>query len=218
MPLPMPTPPRATSQLPPSKRQSKVKPKRAKVVKPGPPSPMAMDFRHLPSGWRSYIDYVSIAASGGDKGMARYFAAYLQLSPKEHLDHTPERLCDLASVKPADLFGAVSGAVWESSRREASMLIAVHSPRIIEKTAKLAMQPKNYKDREMFNRGTGFLPTPKGAQILINNSPNMIGGSSNAPLTLPSLESEMLSIEALDPPMLTGETYDVGSTPSGLEA
>lgn len=130
--------------------------------------------------------------------MAKYLASYAQLSQKEQGTHTPETLCDLSGVKPADLFGSVCGQVWASSQREASMLIAINHPRIIEKTAKFALSPKGVKDREMFHKGTGFLPTPKGAHISINNSSQMLnaGGSGNSsPMALPSMEDDMMEIE-----------------------
>lgn len=187
---PLPT---ASLTPPPVKKKKPASRKRLPTL---PPSPMAVDFRHLKPTWRAYIDYVSMAARDGDKDMARYLASFAQLSSKEQLTHTPETLCDLSGVKPADLFGSVCGQVWASSQREASMLIAINHPRIIEKTAKFAQTAKGVKDREMFHKGTGFLPTPKGAQISINNSPQMLqatGGGS--PLALPSMEDDMMEIE-----------------------
>lgn len=197
---------RATAKLlkhappaPPSPKPVKPKKKVAsrKVLPKLPPSPMAVDFRHLKPTWRAYIDYVALAARDGDKDMGKYLASYAQLSPKEQAIHTPETLCDLSGVKPADLFGSVCGQVWASSQREASMLIAINHPRIIEKTAKFALSPKGVKDREMFHKGTGFLPTPKGAHISINNSPQMLqaSGGGSSPLALPSMEDDMMEIE-----------------------
>lgn len=196
--LPVPTPVAPK----PAKKKSKKKSNLPKL----PPSPMAVDFRHLKPTWRSYLDYVALAARDGDKDMAKYLVSYNQLSQREQLVHTPETLCDLSGVKPSDLFGSVCGQVWASSQREASMLIAINHPRIIEKTAKFAQQAKGVKDREMFHKGTGFLPTPKGAQISINNSPQMLQASGvGNPAALPSMEEDMMEIEEADLlPMLEG--------------
>lgn len=214
------------SSLPSPAPVKKKKPVKRKSGLPKlPPSPMAVDFRHLKPSWRSYIDYVSLAARDGDKDMGKYLASYAQLSKKEQLTHTPETLCDLSGVKPADLFGSVCGQVWASSQREASMLIAINHPRVIEKTAKFALQAKGVKDREMFHKGTGFLPTPKGAQISINNSPQMLQASGgNNPLALPSMEEEMMEIEEADIaagnlPMIEGEVEDFEDSDSdGVDA
>lgn len=215
--------PQSTPAPKKTKPKAKRKPSRLPTL---PPSPMAADFRHLKPSWRSYVDYVAIAARDGDKDMARYLACLSALSQKEQDAHTPETICDLANVKPADLFGAVSGQVWSASRREATMLIAVNHPRIIERTAKSALTPKGIKDREMFHKGTGFLPTPKGSVVNVHNSPQMMQvggtGSSSTPLSLPTMEQDMMEIEDAeftDIHLLTsGSPGSVDSTPESEQA
>lgn len=206
--LKTPLPPGVAATAPAKKKK-----KRQSGLPKLPPSPMAVDFRHLKPTWRAYLDYVAMAARDGDKDMGKYLASYAKLSPKEQGVHTPEQLCDLSGVKPSDLFGTVAGQVWASSQREATMLIAINHPRIIEKTAKYALTPRGVKDREMFHKGTGFLPTPKGAQISINNSPQMLQAGGATPMSLPSMEDDMMEIEEGDIaagnlPMIEGEVED----------
>lgn len=164
-----------------------------------PPSAMAVAFRHLKPTWRSYVDLVEAAAREGDKEMAKVYRTWVDLPPREKQTISPEMLCDLCSVKPSVLIGAVTAQLWAQNSQEASMITAIYHPRVIERTAKQALNGKNgFGDRELFHKATGFLPTPKGGGITIDASQKTLvaGGNSKVPASLPSMETEMMNLEA----------------------
>lgn len=205
---------------PPGIAPSTSKTTKRKPLKPKlklPPSSLASQFRHLKPNWRAYIEYAMLAAKDGDKDMEQYVATYQVLSKKELLTHTPEAVCELANIKPSELFGSVCRKLWECSSNEASMITAINHPIIIEKTAKYAAQKQGVKDREMFHKATGFLPTPKGNNIHINNSPQtLIAGGGIRP-ALPSVKDDMEELDGLSflPALEAGDGVD--STQDGEE-
>jgi len=81
-------------------------------------APLRVAFRAIPGGWRSYIEYVNMAASSGNAAMGRYMDCYLALTPDQRRHHVPEQLCALAEVAPEELVGAVCQQLWESGIRK----------------------------------------------------------------------------------------------------
>lgn len=132
-------------------------------------SPLSVAFRHIPFGWRRYIEYVDLAARKGDMAMARFRDAYKSLDPREKARAWPEQICDLASVSPGELVGAVCRQIWESKAAESSMISSIAHPELLMNTIKLAKKEKNFKDRELYFRMAGSLPDRKGASINIFN-------------------------------------------------
>lgn len=148
--------------------------------KPGPlreHSPLSASFRHIQPSWRSYIEYVDLAARNGDTTMQRYRDCYAALTPKDRMHAWPEQVCELADVTPGELIGAVCRALWESRSAESSMVSAIAHPEVLARTAKLARTKDNYRDRELFFRLTGSLPDKKGASINIINNPTAQAGT-----------------------------------------
>jgi hypothetical protein len=162
-------------------------------------------FRHIRPNWRHYIKYVDAAARAGDEQMARYRACFLSLSPKDQLVHWPEQLCDLTNTPPADLVGAVCKALWSSGTPESSMVSAIAQPEVLTETVKFAMQPENYRDRELLFRAWGMLPDKKGTSINIINQPSTqtavkLGGEEPR---LKSFDEEVIEMgQQLDAPFL----------------
>lgn len=131
----------------------------------GAGTPLAIIFRKLHGGFRSYIEYVDLCARNGDKDMARYVAAYQALTPRDRNAHVPEQLCELVNIKPSDLVGKVCAVIWESKAAETSLISAIALPEVLDKTAQQAKTAKGYKDRELLLRATGSLPDKKGMTI-----------------------------------------------------
>lgn len=163
------------------------------------PSFLSVCFRHLKPNWKSYILYADLAAKEGDKEMQRVMQAYNGLSRREQNQIIPEALCDLAGVKPRDLFAAVQTQLFDIGAQEAAVIVAVNQPRIVEKSAQLARTKAGFREREMLLKTTGFLPTPKSQapSVIINNNPQALSiGGQRAPAALPSMEDEMIQLEA----------------------
>lgn len=207
---------RKTSKPTVLKRQSRPTPppKVSKAKVKIPPSPLSVAFRHLKPSWRAYIELVETAAREGDKEMQKIISAYFALSRREQQAITPEQLCDLANVKTRDLFSAVAGTLWENSSREATMITYVEHPKVIKAIA-TAAKAKNMKAAEMFGKATGFVPVPKtvSPSVVIHNNPQTLNVGSK-PAELPSMEDEMLELEAQESTLMLPEPADVDSTPN----
>ena len=147
-------------------------------------TPLVIAFRHIRPTWRNYIEYVDLAARNGDRDMDRYRKVWLGLTAKDRIAASPEQICEMAQVKPAELVGAVCQAIWDAKSAEGSMVSAIAHPQILAKTAKNAEKPMNYKDRELFFRVTGSLPDKKGTSVIINNQgpQTLVAGGPGLPV------------------------------------
>ena len=132
-------------------------------------SPLSVAFRHIPGGWRRYIEYVDLAARRGDEAMARFCASYGSLTSRDKASVWPEQVCDLASVSPGDLVAAVCKQIWETKAAESSMISSIAHPEILMSTIKWAKKECNGRDRELYFRLAGSLPDRKGTSINIFN-------------------------------------------------
>lgn len=136
------------------------------------PSPLATVFRDIKPSWRDYIVYVDYAANEGDEDMQKVMTCFMALPKKEKREVMPERLCELAGVKPSELVGAVCAQIWAHNQAESAMAAAIAHPEVVRQTAKAARNVKwGGRDRELFFRVTGSLPDKKGTTIINNNSP-----------------------------------------------
>lgn len=133
-----------------------------------PATGLASAFRHIAGGWRSYILYVEQAATNGDVKMGRVLSTWLNIPPDEQNTISPERLCDIAQVKPEDLFGSVCRELYAASARESMMILGARQAEVVHMMADQATKVKGGKDRERFLRSTGVLPTPKPSAITVN--------------------------------------------------
>ena len=79
-----------------------------------------------------------------------------------------EALCLAAEVDPTKILGAVILAARDVSRAEAALITVREHPEVVEATANFAKLPDYEKDREMFHKAAGWLPTPKGSNINVN--------------------------------------------------
>ena len=168
------------------------------------PTQMAVAFRHIKPSWRHYIDYVEQAAREKDKEMALVYQAFCGLSARERESIMPEQLCELAGVKPSVLFASVCGMLWQNGHQEANLITAIAYPKVMERTAKNAITKAGENDRRMFHTATGFLKTPNGPSITINNTGPQTAvlapGTDRPLMALPSMEAEVLSFEDLVAP------------------
>lgn len=133
-------------------------------------SPLSLAFRHIRPGWIHYIQFVELAASGGDRAMVRYLQCYKALPINEKRHCWPEQICQLANVTPGELIGAVCRAIWENKAAESSMVSSIAHPQVLQSTIKFAQREENYHDRELYFRMVGALPDRKGTSINIYNA------------------------------------------------
>src|ERR1035437_4361329 len=61
---------------------------------------IAVAFRHIRPFWRNYIQYVDLAARGGDDRAKKYLAVWNGVTQHERRHHFPEQLCEMAGIMP----------------------------------------------------------------------------------------------------------------------
>lgn len=162
-------------------------------------------FSNLEGGWSAYIKYVEFSAiHDKDPDMLKLLELYNSLPKSQRNVLPPEHLCQLADIHPSKLLKAITTWVWNYSHNAASIMAAALNPAVVAKTAKSAIGNSKfaYKDRELFLRMTGALPTPKGSETIINKTlilatpgPQQTTG---IPLRLPSAAQDVIDLEAAD--------------------
>ena len=173
------------------------------MKKPAFSSSLSKAFSSLDGGWHSYIRYVRIAASDEkDPGdMTKLLEHFDSLPSSQQKKITPENLCLESGVSLKTFIGSILPFIWMYSNTAASITTALYNPAVIEKTAKAALGKGRFahKDRELFLKVSGALPTPKPSsiQILNQNSP-VAQSSSGSPIRLPSPAEDVMELEAGD--------------------
>jgi len=119
--------------------------------------------------------------------------------PKKERDLVmPERLCELAGVKPSELVGAVCSQVWALQNGESAMAASILHPSVVRRTAKAANNLKyGGRDRELFFRITGSLPDRKGTTIINNNNPQTAIVESGVKGQLSSMDQAVVDMDRL---------------------
>lgn len=114
-------------------------------------------------------------------------AIYNGLRMGERLTVMPERLCELAEVKPSELLGRVVATVWAQQSAESAIAASILHPQVIRRTAKAANSLKfGGRDRELFFRVTGTLPDKKGTTI-VNNPQTVVSMPAVGPTSSQTL-------------------------------
>lgn len=124
--------------------------------------------------WKTaVIDYLR----GSSEDDARQWLAVWDTLSKTAQDALPlEAICIAATLTTKRLFELVSGAMFEQSAAESSLIAAVAHPQIVQATIDSALQPEGIEDRKMLHQHRNFLPVPKnnivnvrGNQIIDNS-------------------------------------------------
>lgn len=151
-------------------------------------SDLASVFRVIEPTWRNYIRYVGMEAREGNKDAVRYLAAWDKTAGEERMYHIPEKLCDLAGVRPGELAGWVMKHAFDEGLARKEALLKYASVTMIERNMKFAYDsPENYKHMELFFRAAGLVaPAPPVHHTIYNHpiaSSNAVAGvrSESAP-------------------------------------
>jgi len=130
---------------------------------------------------------------------------YNALTMREKRSITPEQLCELASVPTSSLVAQVVAKCYEMGRAETQLITASFMSKVVERVGTIAASKSKFagKEREMFLKGSGFLPTPHGTSINVNNNPQTLNVSGRPELVrLPGSEDEMLELEGRENKLL----------------
>ena len=71
----------------------------------------------------------------------------------------PEDFCHAAGVSPLRILEHITVAAVRLGVMGSAIVAAINRPRAVQKTVQRALQDDGIRDREMFHKATGFLPT-----------------------------------------------------------
>ena len=158
-------------------------------------TPVAVAFRHIRPFWRNYIQYVDLAARGGDDRAKKYLAVWNRITQSERRHHFPEQLCELACILPHELVEMVCGQLFLMETAEASMVTAFAKKEVIQAARYFGTTFESaFKDREFIGKVSGALPIPKGATVNLNMQ-GAVGGGSQSPAQL-TPKGQVLDMDA----------------------
>ena len=166
------------------------------AVKPLEPTTLlTLTFRELvlngKKDWRHVWVFGQIAADSGATDMTAVMECYRGLKVRERATVTPEYVCDLAGVDPADFAAEVMRVLAKYSGDTSTVIAAVEHPEIVRKSIQFAKKEAGHRDRKMIFEHSGFLPQKSGGGIHVNATANADAKSAAIlPNELPSMESD----------------------------
>lgn len=114
-----------------------------------------------------------------------------------------EEIALIVGINARKLAETITGALLMTTMEASKVIALAAQPLILNTTIKQAQHPLGEKDREMFLRGVGFLPTPKGSNTTINlnqlnqGSQSQSESAPKAPLTLDSMDEMLLDMQSV---------------------
>lgn len=102
---------------------------------------------------------------------ARQLLEFSQKLPLNMMTEIPiEAICLAAKVEVATIAGALVMATRDVARMKSALITMREHPDVVQATADVAKTRDTYaaKDREMFHKAVGWLPTPKGSSVNVN--------------------------------------------------
>jgi hypothetical protein len=112
-----------------------------------------------------------IAVLRGDDSEAskKFMAVYDSLLEKDRYKLSLEEIFTVAGLTAREFVEAVSGALFQQAQDISNMMIAVAMPKVAKTLVQQATKRKpDLKAVEIFGKISKMLPTPKGAQTVIN--------------------------------------------------
>jgi len=128
--------------------------------------------RSLPSDIFYYLN------ASAEADARKVLQVYYSVKPSQRARIPLEAFCAAASVDPHSILNAVVSTVDRLNRLNATLRISSAQPDIVGKTVDMAMKDEGHADRVLYMKAAGLLPTPKGAQTLIQVTQNASANAS----------------------------------------
>ena len=148
----------------------------------------------LPGGKRTFMEYARLCESEHIKVLVGHWDS---LSDYDQRRASLEDLCEVCGVKPHELVGAVASAAFRWNADISTLVAAVASPKVMETCVERALQANGFRDREMFFKASGLLPTPAASSIHILNAAAARTTTTGADSGLPSFEEHVLTFSEI---------------------
>ena len=124
-----------------------------------------------------------------------FLEAYRSRGIREsHRESIPiEAYCVKAGVSPNRILEIFTGTAVRMGAQLSTIIAMIHHPEILKKTVEFAKRPRGLADRMVLHRATGFLPSPKGCQTIVNVQQNTAVTRQDT-AQLPPMDSMIRSI------------------------
>lgn len=158
---------------------------------------LASASRRVKGGKTTMIGYAA-ALVDEDERFKVLVEHFIRLSRREQEATSLDCLCASANIAPGEFLGKVTQVAFEQNMDVSNMIAAVHQPDVVAYTIRQALRPKGHQDRRMLFQHSGFLPTPKGAEIHILNALSARASTKDDEKGgLPDFESEVIELSAV---------------------
>jgi hypothetical protein len=129
----------------------------------------------IATSWPHYL------ASSDHADAKKVLQAYFGLQASLRRTLPIEAFCVAASVSPLTILGILTGEIVRMGAQASSIIAAVNSPRVVQKSVEMALTDDGIEDRTLLAKATGFLPSPKGSQTNIHVQTNASAAATAAP-------------------------------------
>ena len=148
-------------------------------------------FRHC-GGIEAMIDLCTYCADECEEA-GRIVIMYRETIVDDRDKLIPEELCKKADIAPARLLGVLAKAAFQRNIDLSKMLMAMHSPAVINATAEYALAENGHQDRRMLLQAAGVVPAggKGGVNVNVNNVNAQMGGDDSG---LPSFAEDCILI------------------------
>jgi hypothetical protein len=168
-------------------------------------------LEQMPGGFEVVVEYLR---GIGEPDAEKFFEVYDRVRPDDRDFMGFEGFCAAAGVSGKKLFGILVAEAAMVSENQVSLITALRTPDVINKTFELAKDPLGHRERALIAKASGWLPRPKGSQTNISINTGRINSPQNT-VVLPSFEQDIrdlgesfqkgLSSPAPPPKMLEGD-------------
>lgn len=159
---------------------------------------LAMAVRYLDGGRVRFLQFVELAAEGGDEDAQKFMAVWADLNRPEQLKVALDLVCVSAGVSRVALLKAIVGIAFEHFTDVANLVAAAAHPALVEKTIRSAERLNSgigQRDRHALLAHAGFLPTPRGTTVNVHASASALAGASAHAPQDASLPSFLTSVD-----------------------
>jgi hypothetical protein len=166
-------------------------------------STLDMAMRFLIGGREQFIEYVHMASLDQTNDFAeaagQWWVVWQGMTPMMRMYATLDDICAAAGVSRKHIVQAIVGMAIDLQCEVADLVAAFAHPEIVAKTIEYAKTPAGAEERRMLLSHAGFLPQPKGTNILVSQRVgNLVNGTQppQLPPDVPSFADDIKKLSA----------------------
>ena len=156
-------------------------------------STLDMAMRFLIGGREQFVEYVMMAALDTTNDYAedagRWWTVWQGMSTTMRNHATLDDVCAAAGVTRKHIVQAIVGMAVDLQCEVGDLLAAFAHPEIVAKTIELAKKDEGAAERKMLLDHAGFLPQPKGTNILVSQRVGQLANGNTPPQLPPEVPS-----------------------------